>query len=355
MQRTAFSILGAAALLLGGLAGPALAAGNVERARTVYPGLAEAAQALGALEADRRLLAIEVAQVQQLPQNYAAQVEVRLQALERRLQDLTGEMEELQHRARQVDGRLDRAIADIEFRLNQLEGGPAGSDATGQAAPFGPTAADETAEGPGTPSAPPPGRRPGQAPAGGSMDPQTFADGTGTLGTLTFRTPAGSPGFAGPTRLAPDADTNSPSPGPASDPLGATAALPGGSPADAYQAAYRLLQRGDYSAAEAALQQFLATHGDDALASNAHYWLGETYYVRGRYEDAASAFARGYQRFPDGAKAVDNLLKLGISLARLDRRDDACVALTRIPAEFPNGPIAIQRRAESEAEELGCP
>lgn len=344
----------ALALVIGLVAMPAHGAGGV-------PGLggwqpepsAVAAQSVDRLRQDSRALRVELAQAQQLPQNYAAQVEVRLLELERRLQALTGRIEELQHQTRQVNDRLDRAIADIEFRLGQLEGGE------GAAAPAGPASQEPaagvgTAES-GTPSVPQPGRRPGSTPDGGSIDPQVQEDGTGRLGTLTFRTPPESPDTlgppgTGPTRLGPERRE----PGSEAGPAGPTAALSGGNPAEDYQAAYRLLQRGDYAAAETALQDFLVAHGDHGLASNALYWLGETYYVRGRYEDAAAAFARGYQRFPEGAKAVDNLLKLGMSLARLDRRDDACVALTRIGNEFPDGPIAIQRRAESEAERLGC-
>lgn len=357
MTRIGIARLGAAALLIGCVAGPAPALGSGASE------LSGVALDIRSLREDGRALAVEVAQAQQLPQNYAAQVEVRLLELERRLQALTGQIEELQHRTGQVDDRLDRALADIEFRLNQLEGG-AGAGPSGQAAPA-PDAPPEAAGVPGTPSAPPPGRPPGRSPDGGSVAPQTFDDGTGTLGTLTFRTPsddagdagtdARGSGFAGPTRLAPQTGADGSAGGQPPPRTGETAALPGGTPAEDYQAAYRLLQQGDYAAAETALQQFLASHGEHPLASNAQYWLGETYYVRGRYDDAASAFARGYQRFPDGAKAVDNLLKLGMSLARLDRRDDACVALTRIATEFPDGPIAVQRRAESEAERLGCP
>ena len=48
---------------------------------------------------------------------------------------------------------------------------------------------------------------------------------------------------------------------------------------------------------------FLEKHPQDDLASNAQYWLGETYYVRKNYQDAAFAFAEGYQRYPESRKA----------------------------------------------------
>ena len=67
----------------------------------------------------------------------------------------------------------------------------------------------------------------------------------------------------------------------------------------------------------------------DYLAGNAQYWMGETYYVRGRYQDAAVTFAEGYQKYPTNSKAPDNLLKLGMSLGQLGKKADACVAFAQ--------------------------
>ena len=73
---------------------------------------------------------------------------------------------------------------------------------------------------------------------------------------------------------------------------------------------------------EAFIQQF----PNDQLAGNAQYWLGETYYVRKRYNDAATAFAFGYQKYPKSGKGADDLLKLGMSLGSLGQKQDACSA-----------------------------
>jgi len=239
---------------------------------------------------------------------------VRLQERERRIQELTGEVEQAMHRARQAEDRLDRALADIEFRLTTLEGGDPSA-----APPGGGTGTEPPAPGPS-----------------GAEGPST----SGVLGTLTLPGPPDED--AGPAPLTPGR------------PGDAVAALPEGDPARRYDYAFGLLERGDYAGAEAALHQFVGAHGDHPLASNAYYWLGETYYARSRFEDAATAFAQGFQRYPDGAKAVDSLLKLGMSLARMGQRDDACLTLAQLREEFPDGPIAVQRRAEEERRRLGC-
>src|SRR5690606_3228578 len=60
----------------------------------------------------------------------------------------------------------------------------------------------------------------------------------------------------------------------------ATPSLPDGSgPVALYEASYSKIQSGDYVGAEAGFNQFLQLHPDHKLAANAHYWLGESYYV----------------------------------------------------------------------------
>jgi tol-pal system protein YbgF len=130
--------------------------------------------------------------------------------------------------------------------------------------------------------------------------------------------------------------------------------LPGGSASDQYNQAYGLLKQADYPAAEAAFRTFISQHPDDALAGSAQYWLGETFYVRGKYVDAASAFAEGYRRYPKGSKAADDLLKLGMSLARANQKQNACVALAQLDRDFPQPGAAIKERASAEKKRLGC-
>ena len=70
--------------------------------------------------------------------------------------------------------------------------------------------------------------------------------------------------------------------------------------------------------------------------------------------EAASAFAEGYKRYPKSAKAPDALLKLGMSLARADQKQNACVALAKLGEEFPQAAASVRQRAASEMKKLGC-
>jgi tol-pal system protein YbgF len=351
LVRRAARALVVPALLAAVLAGPALAREPVAQddALARIDRLAAAAEALevqlAALGAPPPAPGIaaprdEIVPAQgQLPQGYAAQVEVRLTQLERQISDLTGRIERLQYDQSQLGGRLDRALADIEYRLTTLEGGDPGAapPSRGSLDSGGSTTTGSLSTGSGSLSA---GSGTLGSGSGGSFDGSGAAglgsvSGGGTLGTLSGSSGGGSTLGSGQT---------------ASAATGAT----GGDVMAAYDAAYGRLQRNDWAGAEQAFAAFLRDHADHPLASNAQYWLGETYYARGNYPQAATAFARGYQQFPEGAKATDSLLKLGMSLAEMGQTGDACLTFQRLLQDFPNATAAVQRRVASLQSQYGC-
>lgn len=121
-----------------------------------------------------------------------------------------------------------------------------------------------------------------------------------------------------------------------------------------YEQAFASLKAKDYDAAQSEFESFLEEHKDHELVSNAKYWLGETYYVRGNYKNAAKVFAEGFQKFPNSAKSPDMLLKLGMSLVGMDKVSDACVALSQVPVKFPTGNAEVLKTAASEMARLNC-
>jgi tol-pal system protein YbgF len=121
-----------------------------------------------------------------------------------------------------------------------------------------------------------------------------------------------------------------------------------------YDNAYALLKNKNYDRAQEEFDKFMAEYPTHGLAGNAKYWLGETYYVRGKYDVAARLFAEGYQQYPDGSKTADNLLKLGMALGALGKKEDACIALAQLDKETGANLASVQRRAEQEKTRLGC-
>ena len=129
---------------------------------------------------------------------------------------------------------------------------------------------------------------------------------------------------------------------------------PAATPEEAYENAYELLAGADYAGAEVALLRFIDNHPEHRLTGNAWYWLGETHYAQQDYQRAAVAFARGYRSFPDGGKAPDNLLKLGMAFAAMGRVEEACTTFAKLRDDHADAPAMIRDRLAGEGARIGC-
>jgi tol-pal system protein YbgF len=281
----------------------------------------------------------------------ANRLNARIDELENQIRQMTGRFEEVEFASSQANRRIDKLVEDVDFRLNQLERGgqPQGQQSapqTGSVEQVKPTAQQQG------------------VPAATAGQPQTLARGS------TSSTPGQAPSKEGVLGSMPVDSQGRPLPGnapgnaPAAQPQqtaraavpppSAKGKLPAGTPQERYNYAYKLLVQSDYADAEAAFREFLGAHPQDALAGNAQYWLGETYYVRGQYEPAAQAFLQGYQGYPKGAKAPDSLLKLGMSLAAMKKNPEACAALGQLGKEFASAPPHVKDAATRERSKIGC-
>jgi tol-pal system protein YbgF len=269
------------------------------------------------------------------PGGNALNLEIRVGRIEDQMRALTGQIEETTYKIDQLSQRLEKLQSDLEFRLSQIEQGGAAPGAASSAAR--------------TP-APPPQTPPSRSPA-----PQPRSS-TGDAGAPR---PAGEPGVLGVLRVPPGQDQGGelvPAPGSstASLPAGSDGGLPAGSSQEQYNYAFGLLRQARYEEAEQALRAFIQRNPKDALAASAQYWLGESYYARKDYTQAASAFAECYEKYPKGTKAPDSLLKLGMSLANLGQKDNACRAFQRLERDFPQAQSYIKERESSEKRRVGC-
>lgn len=252
------------------------------------------------------------------PPSVAARLQLRVEQLETEIQRLTGRNEELTHRLARIEETLKKLSSDVEFRLGRLE-----------------------RSSPGLASASPTAGAPAQSSAAAGA-----ALGTGKPPAL-----ASVPGAEmGAKPLGALPPTGTPPP--------ATAAAPPGrklTPEQQYRHAHMLIIRDhDYAQAERVLRKFIDDNPKNALLPNAHYWLGRTYFVRNDFEQAAFAFAEGFQRFPKSKKAPANLLNLGMSLARLGKTREACTTYSRLLKNYPDAEDAVKRRVARETARAKC-
>ncbi len=226
-----------------------------------------------------------------------ADAEIRMSNLESEMRNLTGQLEEVRHGMATMLQRLDGLVKDVDFRLTEIE------------------------------------HRLSKAPGKAAKTAAT----TGAAGSDASPPIANAEKQNQQTEAAP-----------------ATTVLPQGTPIERYNYAYSLLTKMQLQAAETAFLEFLAQHGDDPLAGNAQYWLGETYYARQNLGEAARAFLMGIQRYPNSSKVPDSMLKLGISLGKLGNVEDACAAFLEMQRKFANLRSQVRKRMLREMKALGC-
>lgn len=269
----------------------------------------------------------------------ALNAEIRMGRLEDQMRTLTGQIEESNYKIDQLRQRLDTLQSDIEVRLSQLEHPGNAAVAGGQPAA---TAAPQAAVADAAAQQNPVTLRPPPGPSDNSSADQTqLASPPRTLGLI--QVPPGqsaAPAVANPATETRTASTA----GPAAD----------ATPQEQYNYAFGLLRQSRYDEAAQALKTFVQRNSKDPLAGNAQYWLGQTYYVRKDYTNAAATFAEGYEKYPKNVKAPDILLGLGMSLSNLGQKDNACRAFGRLDRDYPQVATEIRDRAGAEKKRLGC-
>lgn len=257
----------------------------------------------------------------------------RVDDLEMSVSQLTGQVEELTFRVNQLAQTLERTMGDVDYRLRALEGN------------LGPNEMPPSA-----------GTMPG-----GSSRPlvATAPDTSGGAGYQPQTEPYDSPAPDDVLGVESDmraADT-APAMAGASQPgvLGTVSAsrLSGTEDAD-FELGMQLLRQGDFGEAESTFLEFVDAYPSSARVGEAWFWLGEARFVRGLYNDAATAYLTSARDYSGGVKAPDALLKLGMSLAALGQTQEACSAFDQVGRAYPNASDRVQRNVARERDANNC-
>ncbi|TPE58460.1 tetratricopeptide repeat protein [Sandaracinobacter neustonicus] len=208
----------------------------------------------------------------------------RVTALETQQRALTGQVEELQFKLRQMESAMQKLEAGTIARFDALEGKGAAPATPETAAPVPPPVVK-------APTATPPAKPPVATPPAATP-------------------PATPPATAG------------------ADPLTAQ-----------YEAGYALYEKGDFAGAEKALKSFVEANPKHARASNAAFWAGRAQLQQGDPANAARTFYAGYQNSPKGQRAHNSLLWLAKSLLETKGPKSvkaACDTLDQLGKSFPD-------------------
>ena len=108
-----------------------------------------------------------------------------------------------------------------------------------------------------------------------------------------------------------------------------------------YRKAFEALRAGKPEEAAQGFKEFLRAFPASDLADNSQYWLGECYYDRKDFTQAVREFRRVVERYPNGNKVPDALLKVGFSYLALGSAEAGKQTLTQLQRSYPRHEAAV--------------
>lgn len=115
-----------------------------------------------------------------------------------------------------------------------------------------------------------------------------------------------------------------------------------------------MINKGQYSQAIAALQNYVDNNTKNNQAGEAYYLIGTAYSKQKLYDKAAINYLKGYKSYPNNGKAADSLLDLAGALSKLNKVTKACAILNKLEVEYPNRDSANKQRTIDLVARLAC-
>jgi len=115
-----------------------------------------------------------------------------------------------------------------------------------------------------------------------------------------------------------------------------------------YKQAFALMRASKYDESIQDFSDFIDQYPQSELASNAAYWSGEGYLIKGDNQKALDSFLMVIQRYPDSSKVPDATLRAGDSYRNLGNTTKAETLYKQIIKERPSSRAAknAQKRLE---------
>jgi TolA-binding protein len=279
----------------------------------------------------------------------AAELMLRIDRLENLVRQLNGQVEQVQNQNRRLEEQNKRFQNDTDFRFKEIEGGrgarptPQGAPPAGQPRQQRSDAFDPAA----TPQAP------GAPQALGSPGSATQARAPRNGGTAAVATPgqiiAGEPNALGRDPRQPT-DLTAKTGGQQA----ASAAPVTGTAKGEIDLGKQQLANGEYETAEGTFREFKRSRPKDRLVSDAVMGLGDSFFQRQRWREAAENYVDMTTSYAKSARAAEAELKLGISLRGLGAAKEACDVLTNHGQKYPKAPADVKQGVGREIARARC-
>lgn len=98
---------------------------------------------------------------------------------------------------------------------------------------------------------------------------------------------------------------------------------------------YTDLSEGNYSGSRQQFKLFLSKYPDSSKASDATYWIAESYYRQGEFEEAILEYQKFIDSYPKDDRVPLSYLKQGLSLIEIGREEEAKLFFQTLIDKYP--------------------
>jgi tol-pal system protein YbgF len=102
------------------------------------------------------------------------------------------------------------------------------------------------------------------------------------------------------------------------------------------------------------LRLFIEKNPKDKNFGDANYYLGEVYYKRRQYKEAAQYYLKVSTDFPKAVKNPNAHLRLGQSFYAFGDRESACTAYGEMSRKFPTLATSLKTALDNEVKRAKC-
>lgn len=126
-------------------------------------------------------------------------------------------------------------------------------------------------------------------------------------------------------------------------------------PAKIYNDAYNAFLNNNFDGAATGFKAYLAKFPNGETAEGSYFYLGESLYLKERWQDSALAYANVLEKFPKSPRVPAARLKYAMALLKLpgDKKDEALRYLHSVVKDFPQSQEA--KTAKDQIAKLSPP
>lgn len=144
------------------------------------------------------------------------------------------------------------------------------------------------------------------------------------------------------TRLPEDSETAQPAAA-ASVPAAPAPAAPvvaGSSPQRLYNTAWADYASGQWALAVTGFEAYISTFPRSEMTDDAAFYIGETYFLQGGFQDAVEAYEQVVLNYPNGDKVPEAAYKRGLAFDRLGEPERARESFELVVMNYPDSRMA---------------